>query len=70
MKRHRVNERLYLRHDLLKIDDIRASSAQSKILGEDDQPPAPRISRTMQQQHNREVNRRLALEHMTATSRP
>ena len=65
VKRYRVNERLYLRHDLLKIDDIRAPSGQSRILGEDDQPLVPRVSRAMQQQYSRDVNRRLALERMT-----
>ena len=65
VKRYRVNERLYLRHDLLKIDDIRAPSGRSRILGEDDQPLVPRVSRAMQQQYSRDVNRRLALERMT-----
>jgi hypothetical protein len=66
--RYRVNERLYLRHDLLKITDIRAPSGQSRILDEDDQPLVPRVSRAMQQQYNRNVNRRLALGRMTGDS--
>ena len=43
----RVNERLYFRHDLLKITDVRTPGGQSRIPDEDDQPLLPHISRAM-----------------------
>ena len=57
VKSYRVNERLYFRHDLLKIQDVRAPSGQSRIPTEDEQPLVP----PMQQQYSRNVNRRLRL---------